>query len=135
MTETTADETRAPRKPSVAQRIAVFAITALCFAYLYYRLNGAAMREGLTLLDYMSEVFANVAWIPWLFLMMAYSCVYLAIDTLVVTRALKWFVKDIPYRDVLPLRARTAPKPSARPALGAVNRADSTQSPPLFRYT
>ncbi|MEE2899202.1 MAG: hypothetical protein VX815_12135 [Gemmatimonadota bacterium] len=105
MTETVADEPRAPRKPGVGQRIAVFTITALCFAYLYYRLNGAAMREGLTLPDYMSQVFANVAWIPWLFLMMAYSCVYLAIDTLVVTRALKWFVKDIPYRDVLPLRA------------------------------
>ncbi|SVE59259.1 uncharacterized protein METZ01_LOCUS512113, partial [marine metagenome] len=29
------------------------------------------MREGLTLPDYMSQVFANVAWIPWLFLMMA----------------------------------------------------------------
>jgi hypothetical protein len=92
-------------KASVGQRLVVFAITALCFAYLYYRLDGAAGREGLTLLDYMSRVFTDVAWMPWLGLMMAYSCVYLAIDTLVVTSALGWFVKRIPYRDILPIRA------------------------------
>ena len=37
--------------------------------------------------------------------MMAYSCFYLAIDTLVVTRALHWFVKPIRYQDILPIRA------------------------------
>ena len=105
MTETTVDEPTAPRKPSALQRVIVLGTTALCFVYLYYRLNGAAVREGLALVDYMSQVFANVDWVPWLLLMMAYSCVYLAIDTLVVTRALSWFVKDIPFLDILPIRA------------------------------
>ncbi|GIS79842.1 MAG: hypothetical protein CM1200mP14_14080 [Gammaproteobacteria bacterium] len=59
----------------------------------------------LSLVDYMSQVFANVNWVPWLLLMMTYSCLYLAIDTLVVARSLKWFVKEIPYRDILPIRA------------------------------
>ena len=68
-------------RPSVWRRIIVFVITTLCFVYLYYRLVGAAAREGLSLVDYMSQVFANVNWVPWLLLMMTYSCLYLAIDT------------------------------------------------------
>jgi hypothetical protein len=94
-----------PRKPSTIGRIVFLIITAICFAYLYYRLNGAAVREGLSLTDYMTEVFANVNWIPWLGLMIAYSLFYFAIDTLVVTRALNWFLADIKYKDILPIRA------------------------------
>ena len=103
--EQPAGQSNAPRKPSVLQRIIFLALTALCFAYLYYRLNGAAGREGLSLVDYMGQVFANVQWIPWLLLMMTYSGIYFLIDTLVVTRALSWFIKEIKYRDILPIRA------------------------------
>jgi len=39
--------------------------------------------------------------------MMAYSLLYFSIDTLVVTRALSWFIKDIRYRDIMPIRAST----------------------------
>ncbi len=99
------NEPQGPRKPSALQRIIFLIITVLCFVYLYTRLNGAAEREGQPLLDYMSSVFADVSWIPWLLLMMVYSLVYFAIDTLVVTRALGWFIKDIRYRDILPIRA------------------------------
>ena len=53
----------------------------------------------------MTQVFANVQWLRWLLLMMVYSCFYLMIDTLVVTRALTWFIKPIRYRDILPIRA------------------------------
>jgi hypothetical protein len=86
-------------------RLVFLVITAACFTYLYYRLNGAAAREGLPLLGYMTRVFANVRWLPWLLLMMVYSWFYLTIDTLVVTRALNWFIKPIRYRDILPIRA------------------------------
>jgi len=79
-------------------------IAVACFAYLYFRLNGAAAREGLTLLDYMGAVFASVQWLPWLLLMIAYSTLYFLIDTLVVSRALAWFVRPVPYRDLLPIR-------------------------------
>jgi len=37
-------------------------------------------------------------------LMIAYSASYFLIDTLVVTRALNWFIKPIRYRDILPIR-------------------------------
>ncbi len=94
-----------PRKGNGLARIAMLLITALCFAYLYYRLNGAAIREGLTLVQYMTQVFATVNWIPWLLVMITYSLFYFTIDTLVVTKALNWFVKEIKYKDILPIRA------------------------------
>lgn len=99
------DDTAKPKKRGPIGRILFLLLTALCFAYLYYRLNGAAMREGLSLAAYMTQVFATVNWIPWLFLMVAYSLFYFAIDTLVVTRALNWFIEDIKYKDIMPIRA------------------------------
>ncbi len=105
MTETETDGVSAPRKPGALQRTVFLGITVLCFVYLYNSLNGAAAREGLSLVDYMSQVFATVAWIPWLLLMIVYSFVYFLIDTLVVTRALNWFIAEIKYRDILPIRA------------------------------
>lgn len=96
----------AARKPSALQRVLFLAITALCFVFLYFRLSGAATREGLSLVDYMSRVFSNVAWVPWLGLMLAYSCFYFLIDTRVTTSALNWFLeKQIRYADILPIRA------------------------------
>lgn len=92
------------KKPSAVQRGIFLLLTALCFVYLYYRLNGAAMREGMGMAEYMSQVFANVRWVPWLLLMMGYSLAYFAIDTLVITRALNWFIAPIKYRDIMPIR-------------------------------
>ena len=103
MTET--DATTAKRASNTLVRLVFLAIAAACFLFLYTRLNGAAAREGLPLLDYMTRVFANVRWLPWLLLMIVYSCFYLTIDTLVLTRTLHWFIKPVPYRDILPIRA------------------------------
>ncbi len=93
------------RTSKMLGRLVFLAITVACFTFLYYRLNGAAAREGLTLVAYMTQVFANVRWLPWLLLMVVYSCFYFTIDTLVITRALSWFVKPIRYQDILPIRA------------------------------
>ena len=93
------------KKPNPAGRIIFLIITAICFVYLYYRLNGAAIREGLSLTEYMTQVFANVNWIPWLVLMIGYSLFYFLIDTLVVTKSLNWFLAEIKYKDILPIRA------------------------------
>ena len=100
MTETKQSKTGGP-----IGRIVFLLITLGCFTYLYFRLAGAASREGLSLVDYMSGVFANVSWGWWLLLMIAYSLFYFAIDTLVVSRALNWFTGKIRYRDILPVRA------------------------------
>ena len=103
--ETKAEVAPGKKKPSPIGRVLFLIITALCFAYLYYGLNGAAAREGLSLVEYMTQVFATVDWIPWLALMVCYSLFYFAIDTLVVTKALNWFVADIKYKDIMPIRA------------------------------
>ncbi len=106
MTDTATTPTSGKRS-NPAGRLLFLVLTGGCFVYLYYRLNGAATREGLTLAAYMTDVFANVQWLPWLGLMMAYSTLYFLVDTLVVTRALNWFIKDIRYQDILPIRAST----------------------------
>ena len=69
-----ADEQATPpaKKKNGIGRIVFLLITAACFYYLYMRLNGAAAREGLTLVDYMAQVFASVDWVPWLGLMICY---------------------------------------------------------------
>ncbi|MEX2367146.1 MAG: hypothetical protein WD601_11120 [Pseudohongiellaceae bacterium] len=104
-TDTEAAAVPGARKKHPLGRFIFLLITLACFAYLYYRLNGAAMREGLSLVAYMSQVFANVQWLSWLILMVAYSGFYFLIDTLVVSRALNWFIARIRYRDILPIRA------------------------------
>ncbi len=93
------------KKASPLGRVIFLIITAICFGYLYFRLNGAAAREGMTLVAYMSQVFATVDWLPWLGLMVCYSLFYFFIDTLVVTKALNWFISDIKYKDIMPVRA------------------------------
>ena len=80
-------------------------VTLLCFVFLYWKLHGAAAREGMSLVDYMVRVFAAVAWGNWLALMIAYSVLFFLIDTMVARQALKWFIADIPYTDILPVRA------------------------------
>ncbi len=103
--QTAVEEQAAARKPNKSGRVVFTLITIGCFIYLYFRLDGAAAREGLSLIEYMTQVFANVQWIPWLLLMIAYSFLYFLIDTLVVSRALTWFIEPIRYRDILPIRA------------------------------
>lgn len=98
-------EKPAKKKPSPIGRIIFLLLTAACFGYLYFRLNGAAAREGLSLVEYMGQVFSTVDWVPWLGLMVCYSLFYFFIDTLVVTKALNWFISDIKYKDILPVRA------------------------------
>ena len=105
MTVSESDAPATNRASKTLGRVVVLAITAACFTFLYYRLNGAAARSGLPLTGYMAQVFANVRWLPWLLLMVVYSCFYFTIDTLVVTRALNWFIKPIRYRNILPIRA------------------------------
>ena len=103
--ETAGTPPGAPPARSRAGRAAFLLLGIACFAYLYTRLDGAAAREGLSLAAYMAQVFENVRWGAWAALMVAYSGLYFCIDTLVVSRALNWFVAPIRYRDILPVRA------------------------------
>lgn len=103
--ESAQQATKPPGKSNTIGRVIFMLITVVCFVYLYYRIAGAASREGLTVVEYMSQVFAAVDWLAWLAVMVSYSLFYFLIDTLVVSKALRWFIADIKYKELLPVRA------------------------------
>ena len=86
-------------------RVVPWLITAGCFAYLYVRLDRAAIAQGQRLVPYLAGVFEHVAWSRWLLLMIPYCTLFLLIDSLVVWRVTRWFNAPLRYRDVLPIRA------------------------------
>jgi hypothetical protein len=106
VTEGATPETGAGRGRSLLHLLP-WVIAAACFAYLYWRLSGAAAREGTTLVPYMAAVFQSVSWGRWLALMVPYSIFFFLIDSLVVWRVVSWFNARVPYFDILPVRAST----------------------------
>jgi len=98
----------APRpKPSPIAKLLPWIITLACFAFLYTRIDGAARRQGSSLLPYLAQVFEKVDWWSWLALMIPYSLFFFLIDSLVIWRVVNWFNAQVPYRDILPVRAST----------------------------
>ncbi len=89
---------------SAWQRSAPWLVTLACFSWLYFRIAGAAGRQGETALGYLGSVFVGVDWGAWLALMIPYSVFFFLIDTLVVWRVVSWFNAKVRYRDLLPIR-------------------------------
>ena len=79
-------------------------ITLACFAFLYTRIQGPAAAQGMTVLGYLADVFANVNWLHWLALMIPYSIAFFLIDSLIVWRVINWFNTSVSYREILPVR-------------------------------
>jgi hypothetical protein len=86
-------------------RLLPWVVTAGCFAYLYLRLDRAAVAQGRSLGPYLTTVFEHVAWSRWLLLMIPYCALFLLVDSLVVWRVIGWFNVPLRYRDVLAIRA------------------------------
>ena len=108
MTETSEENPEstpsAARRSSAWQHVIPWAITIVCFGYLYSRLSGAAAREGVDLFEYLASVFRRVSWWKWLGLMVPYSAFFFLIDSLVVWRVVTWFNTPLRYSDILPIR-------------------------------
>ena len=102
----TSPETEGRSKPSAAlwKRLLPWAITIVCFGYLYTRISAAAGPDQ-NVLAYLAGIFVEVDWIRWLALMVPYSFLYLLIDTLVLWRVVNWFNARVPYLALLPVRA------------------------------
>jgi hypothetical protein len=94
----------APRRPALWQQLLPWAITVGCFTYLYFRLDGAAAREGVGLVEYLTAIFARVSWLNWLALMVPYSAFFFLVDSLIVWRVVSWFNTPLRYLDILPIR-------------------------------
>jgi hypothetical protein len=97
----------APARPSAPlwQKLLPWAITLVCFAFLFMRVRGAAAREQLDVVTYMARVLGAVRWGPWLALMVPYSLLFLVVDTAVIWRVVNWFNARVRLADVLPIRA------------------------------
>jgi len=94
-------------KSSPIAKLLPWIITLACFAFLYTRIDGAARRQGSSLLPYLAQVFEKVDWWSWLALMIPYSLFFFLVDSLVIWRVVNWFNAKVPYRDILPVRAST----------------------------
>jgi hypothetical protein len=90
-----------------ARRLLPWLVTAGCFAYLGWDVDAAAGRAGSDLLPYLAGIFARVDWGLWLALMIPYSLVYFAVDSLVLFRVINWFNARVRFVDILPVRAST----------------------------
>ena len=70
----------APRpKPSLIKRLIPWLITLACFAFLYTRIAGPAAAQGMSVVAYLTTVFASVNWLAWLALMIPYSLFFLSL--------------------------------------------------------
>ena len=87
------------------QRVLLWLVTIVCFAWLYTRIDGAAARQGLTAASYLLQVFASVSWGTWLALMIPYSVFFFLVDSTVVWRVVTWFNARVPWTGILPIRA------------------------------
>jgi hypothetical protein len=101
---TTETSAAGPRRPRAWQQLLPWAITLLCFGYLYSKVSGAAAREGTDLATYLGALFARVSWSRWLLLMIPYSAFFFLVDSLVVWRVVSWFNTPLRYSDILPIR-------------------------------
>jgi hypothetical protein len=99
-------EVKAAEAPPMAlwKKLLPWLINLACFYYLYTKLAGAAARDGVSLPDYLAEIFSRVRWGAWLALMIGYSAFFFLIDSLVVWRVINWFNTRVAYLDILPIR-------------------------------
>jgi hypothetical protein len=104
MSEETPSPESTLRKPALWQQLLPWVITVVCFGYLYTRLSGAAARDGVELIPYLTGIFARVSWTSWLALMIPYSMFFFLVDSLIVWRVVSWFNTPVSYLDILPIR-------------------------------
>jgi len=96
---------RAPR--SRALRVVPWLLAAGCFYLAFSKVAGAAAREGIGTGVYLARFFGEASWVVWLGIMIPYSFFFFLVDTLAVSRAIRWFNAPVRYRDILPVRAST----------------------------
>ena len=104
MNDTTDQPSADKAKTALWKKALPWLITIGCFVFLYTRMAGPAAAQGLSVLGYLTNVFAQVNWLHWLALMIPYSIAFFLIDSLVVWRIVNWFNTTISYKEILPVR-------------------------------
>lgn len=85
------------RGPGLLRQAIPLALTALIFAAIFWRIPFRRFWEALSRADLP----------PFLLLMACLSTVFFLVDTLVLSRMIRWFHGPIRYRELLPVRAAT----------------------------
>jgi hypothetical protein len=77
-----------------------------CFYLVYTRIEQAAARDSLTVIQYLTVFFREADWVMWLAIMVPYSVFFFIIDAHATWRVVKWFnAPTLKLTDVLPIRA------------------------------
>lgn len=92
------------RRPGLVAQLVPWAIALACFGYLYFKVQGVANAEELSVVRYLARTFRGVDWNRWILLMVPYSACFFLIDSLVAWRVINWFNAPVRYRDILPVR-------------------------------
>ena len=82
-------------------------LSAGCFYIAYAKIAGAAAREGIGVIAYLTHFFGEASWLPWLAVMIPYSVFFFLVDSFVVRCVINWFNAKVRYLDILPVRAST----------------------------
>src|SRR5262245_36652531 len=87
-------------------RVVTWALAIGCFYLVFGRIQGAAAREGLDAIGYVTAFFREADWLKWLALMIPYSIFFFVVDAHVTWRVIRWLnVPTIRFAEVLPIRA------------------------------
>ncbi|MDH3641253.1 MAG: flippase-like domain-containing protein [Gammaproteobacteria bacterium] len=94
------------KKSNPLFRIGTWLIAIGCFYMVYRKIEQAALREDLGVLDYLLRFFGEADWVAWLALMIPYSLFFFVVDAHVTWRVIRWFnAPQIKLGNVLPIRA------------------------------
>ena len=101
------DDAKVQKKSSsLIGRVITWLITIACFSLIYFRVEKTAEREGLSVIEYISNFFVEADWVTWLMLMIPYSIYFFIIDAHATWRLLRWFnTPELKFTNILPIRA------------------------------
>ncbi len=87
-------------------RAITWALAFGCFYLVYGKIEVAAARDGLGVVDYLIAFFGGANWALWLAMMIPYSVFFFLVDAHATWRVIRWYnAPDLKLRDVLPIRA------------------------------
>ncbi len=94
------------RKASLLFRVVTWLLAIGCFYLVYTRMEAAAARDSMTVVEYLARFFGEANWLAWLALVIPYSLFFIVVDTNVTWRCIRWFnAPDLKFSNVLPIRA------------------------------
>ncbi|MGB1884624.1 MAG: hypothetical protein ACPHUF_12020 [Gammaproteobacteria bacterium] len=99
------ERTRRPRR-RLWYSLFSWALTLFCFYLVFGKIQIAAGREDLSVVDYLIRFFGDANWLAWLALMVPYSVFFFLIDSHATWRVVRWFnAPDFKFARMLPIRA------------------------------